>query len=212
MDPSALSAQAFDALADRYLAKFGDLTCYDQSYLVFCNGLKPGQAKVLDCACGPGHVAKYLLKQRPDLELLGIDLAPRMVELARAAVPSAQFMVHDCRDLFALERHFDGMICAFGLPYLSPEEALALIAAAERVLLPGGMFYLSTLLGPSTDSGMLHCSTGKVVHVYYHSEEVLLQALELHGFSVLMQQQISSPATASQVTMDLILIAKKMTD
>jgi hypothetical protein len=46
-----------------------------------------------------------------------------MVELAREAVPSAQFAVHDCRNLAELQRRFDGIICAFGLPYLSPEEA-----------------------------------------------------------------------------------------
>jgi hypothetical protein len=36
--------------------------------------------------------------------LLGIDLAPRMVELARDAVPSAQFAVQDYRHLAEIRR------------------------------------------------------------------------------------------------------------
>ena len=99
------------------------LTMYDDSYRAFCALLKPGRVRVLDAACGPGNVSRYLMAQRPDLDLLGIDLAPRMVELAREAVPSAHFAVHDCRHLAALQRRFDGIICAFGLPYLSGEEA-----------------------------------------------------------------------------------------
>jgi len=34
-----------------------------------------GRARVLDAACGPGSASRYLLAQRPELQLLGIDLA-----------------------------------------------------------------------------------------------------------------------------------------
>src|SRR6476620_5727510 len=114
MDRCAISAVAFHKLADRYCEKYMDLTMYDESYSQFSALLKGG-ACVLDAACGPGNVSRYLMTQRPDLDLLGIDLAPRMVELAREAVPSARFAVHDCRDLLSLKQRFDGIICAFGL-------------------------------------------------------------------------------------------------
>src|SRR5204863_9540276 len=134
MDPCAISVSAFDKLADRYREKFMDLTMYNNSYRGFCGLLPPGRARVLDAACGPGNVSRYLMAQRPDLDLLGIDLAPRMVDLARQAVPSARFAVHDCRRLAELQLRFDGIICAFGLPYLSGEEATGFIRAAGRAL------------------------------------------------------------------------------
>ena len=80
MDHSANSARVFDQLADGYREKFMDLTLYDDSYREFCELLPPGRARVLDAACGPGNVARYLMAQRPELDLLGLDLAPRMVE------------------------------------------------------------------------------------------------------------------------------------
>src|SRR6266403_3432131 len=131
MDHCAISASVFHRFADLYRDKFMDLTVYDDSYREFYELLPQGRARVLDAACGPGNVSRYLMAQRPYLDLLGIDLAPRMVELAREAVPLAHFAVHDCRHLADLQLRFDGIICAFGLPYLSREEATAFIRAAS---------------------------------------------------------------------------------
>src|SRR5215831_17824400 len=160
MDHSADSAGVFDKLALLYRDKYMGLTMYDDSYREFCEQLKPGRARVLDAACGPGNVSRYLMTRRADLDLLGIDLAPRMVELAREAVPSAQFAVHDCRRLVELQRRFDGVICAFGMPYVSPEEATGFIEEADEVMEPGGVLYLSAMLGKQEDSGFQATSNG----------------------------------------------------
>ena len=209
MDHCAISASAFHKFADRYRDKYMDLTMYDDSYREFCELLRRGRARVLDAACGPGNVSRYLMVQRPDLDLLGIDLAPRMVELAREAVPSAQFAVHDCRHLADLQQRFDGIICAFGLPYLSREEATAFIGAAGDALEPGGVFYLSTMLGRSEDSGFERCSTGDQVYINYHSEDEVTCSLQKCGFTLLKQRRLPSPSNAVKRTTDLIVIAKK---
>jgi cyclopropane fatty-acyl-phospholipid synthase-like methyltransferase len=171
--------------------------------------LKPGRARVLDAACGPGNVSRHLIEQRPDLDLLGVDLAPRMVELAREAVPSAQFAVHDCRHLADLRPRFDGIICAFGLPYLSSEEASAFIRAAAQALDPGGVLYLSTMLGRSEDSGFELCSTRDRVYINYHGEDQVVCSLKQCGFTLVNRFQIPSPSAAVKATMDLIVIAQK---
>lgn len=209
MDHSASSASVFHKLADGYREKFMDLALYDDSYREFCQLLRPGRARVLDVACGPGNVARYLIAQRPELQLLGIDLAPRMVELARAAVPSARFTVHDCRKLAALNSRFDGIICAFGLPYLSREEAAAFIPAVAETLEAGGVFYLSTMLGRSEDSGLQRCSSGDEVYVNYFTEDEIVCLLQTSRFTLVKQQRIASPSGAAKPTTDLIVIARK---
>jgi cyclopropane fatty-acyl-phospholipid synthase-like methyltransferase len=148
------------------------------------------------------------MAQRSDLDLLGIDLAPRMVELAREAVPSAHFAVHDCRHLADLQLRFDGIICAFGLPYLSEEETTAFIRAAGKALEPGGVFYLSTMLGKREDSGFQVSSTGDRVYINYHSEDEVVCSLQKCGFTLLKQSHLPSPNAASKKTTDLIIIAK----
>src|SRR5690348_3209590 len=112
MDHSEISARVFHKLAEKYRDKYMDLTNYDDFYREFCDLLPPGPARVLDAACGPGNASRFLMARRPDLDLLGIDLAPGMVELAQQAVPSARFLVHDCRRLAELKIRFDGIICA----------------------------------------------------------------------------------------------------
>jgi predicted TPR repeat methyltransferase len=149
------------------------------------------------------------MAQRPELDLLGIDLAPRMVELAREAVPLAHFAVHDCRHLADLQRRFDGIICAFGLPYLSREEAGGFIRAAGQALDPGGVLYLSTMLGRSEDSGFERCSTGDQVYINYYTEDEVIRSLQGCGFTLLKQRRIPSPSAAPKATTDLIIIAKK---
>ena len=208
MDPCAISVSAFDKLADRYREKFMDLTMYNNSYRGFCGLLPPGRARVLDAACGPGNVSRYLMAQRPDLDLLGIDLAPRMVELARQAVPSGQFAVHDCRNLADLNRRFDGIICAFGLPYLSRQETQAFIRAASEALESQGALYLSSMLGRSEDSGFERSSSGEQFYVNYHSEEQILSSLHTCGFEIIKQRRIPSPSNAPKETTDLIVIAR----
>ena len=209
MDHSALSASAFDKVADRYREKFMGLTLYDDGYRAFCKLLPPGRARVLDAACGPGNVSRYLSAQRPELDLLGIDLAPRMVELAREAVPSARFEVHDCRALLDLKMSFDGIICAFGLPYLSREEAVSFIEAASRSLEPEGVLYLSTMSGNSEDSGLERCGSGDEVYVTYYDEDEVLRSLHQHGFRIVRHQRMRSPSVAPKPTTDLIVIARK---
>jgi len=209
MDHCAISVSVFHKFADLYRDKYMGQTLYDDSYREFCAMLKPGRARVLDAACGPGNVSRYLMVQRPDLDLLGIDLAPRMVELAREAVPSAHFAVHDCRHVAGLQRRFDGIICAFGLPYLSGEEATAFIREAGQALDPGGALYLSTMLGKCEDSGFESCSTGDQIYINYHSEDQVVSSLLGCGFTVLKQSRLPSPSAASKRTTDLIVIAEK---
>ena len=209
MDHCEISASAFHKLADRYREKFINLTMYDDSYREFCDLLPQGRARVLDAACGPGNVSRYLMTRRADLDLLGIDLAPRMVELARQAVPAARFVVHDCRRLAELRLRFDGVICAFGLPYLSPAEAGAFIRTAGEALDPGGVLYLSTMLGSNQPSGFERCSSGEQVYINYHSEKSVLGSLEACGFFVIKRIHIPSPSVASKPTTDLLVISKK---
>lgn len=212
MEPGPSSAESFHRLADLYREKFMDLTLYDDSYRTFCDLLPRPKASVLDAACGPGNVARFLARYRPDLAVLGIDLAPRMIELARAAVPGARFLVHDARQIRDLGEGFDGVLCAFGLPYLATDSARQFIADAGELLRPGGVLYLSTMLGTPSTSEIHRHSSGEEFHVTYHSEADLVETLGRHGFRVAHRVHMASPSQASHVTTDLIVIAIKDRD
>ncbi|WP_118974989.1 class I SAM-dependent methyltransferase [Taibaiella koreensis] len=208
MDKTTIAVQVFDEQARNYQDKYMDQSLYGNTLDLFCSSLPPGKATVLDLACGPGNITRYLLQQRPELQLLGLDLAPAMLELARSNNPGATFAQMDCRDIAGLNDRYHGLVCGFVLPYLDRAEALKLIADAAVLLLPGGIFYLSTIEGPYSSSGLYTSSNGKQVYMHYYEAPDLIPAVEAAGLELLHTQQQSSPGPMG--TMDLILVARKV--
>ena len=103
---------------------------------------QPGM-RVLDLACGPGTLSRLLARQvSPGGEVVGVDLAVGMIEVARAArIPNARFEVMDIEQLTFATASFDAGACGHGLQF-APQLAAAL-REARRVLRPGARFAAS---------------------------------------------------------------------
>ena len=111
--------------------------------------VKPGM-HVLDLACGPGTLSKVLAQLvAPGGEVTGVDLAPGMIELARAArIPNARFEVMDIEDLRFRDASFDAAVCGHGLQF-APDLARAL-GEARRVLRQGARLAASVPVNAGT--------------------------------------------------------------
>ena len=89
----------------------------------FAAVMAPGSA-VLDIGCGSGEpVARYLFDK--GLTLTGIDSSPRLIELARRALPEACFEVADMRAL-SLGRRFAGLVAWHSFFHLAPHDQRAM--------------------------------------------------------------------------------------
>ena len=117
-EKNKIAVEAFDNAAQGYAEKFMDQSLYQDSFDQFCQALPSTNSRILDIACGPGNISKYLLNKLPRLQLLGIDLAPRMIELAEEHNPEAEFLLWDSREIKALGRRFEGIMwwVLFALP------------------------------------------------------------------------------------------------
>ena len=207
MDKSKMAIDVFNKRAAIYQDKFMDVDLYRDTFNLFCNSItKPN---VLDIGCGPGNIAKYLLEKRPDLNILGIDLAPNMVSLAKKNNPRAVFQLMDVRDIGSLGKKYEGIMCGFCLPYLSNVEVVQLISDVSKLLIRGGPFYLSTMEDEDSRSGFETSSLGDKLYVYYHHADDILKALKNYGFDITdLQRRSQSKSDGTKMT-DIIIIAVK---
>ena len=112
---------------------------------------QPGM-RIIDLACGPGNLSRRLADLvTPGGEVVGVDLAPGMIELARSAnISNARFEVMDIEQLELLDESFDAAICGHGFQFVS-DLPLAM-REARRVLRPDGKLAASVPVTGFTDS------------------------------------------------------------
>jgi ubiquinone/menaquinone biosynthesis C-methylase UbiE len=202
MDKTKTAVNIFNKLAKEYADKFMNVELYADSFNLFCDAIKKENAEVLELACGPGNITKYLLAKRPDLKILGIDLAPNMLELAKINNRNASFQLMDFREIISLNKTFDAIMCGFAFPYLSKEEAVKLIEDASTLLNPGGVIYISTMEDDYSRSGLQKGSSGDEIFMHYHEADYLTKALEESGFIVLNLLRLKQ-----ENVVDLVILA-----
>ena len=208
MDKYQITTDTFNRLAQHYQDKYMDLDLYNDTYDLFCSCVDKVQSEVLDVACGPGNITRYLLAKRPDFQIQGIDLAPNMIELAQINNPNAAFRVMDGRHLASLSQRFDAIICGFYLPYLSKDDAEQFIRDASELLHPQGILYLSGMEGDEKNSGFPESVSGDKVYIHYHDTRHLSDVLKTEGFEIVDLRYKYGPEQSTMVTKDFFIIAK----
>jgi ubiquinone/menaquinone biosynthesis C-methylase UbiE len=208
MDKSKEAANIFNKLAEGYQEKFMNVDHYASTLNFFCESIKKENASILELACGPGNVTKFILNKRRDFKLFGTDLAPNMIELAKKNNPSAKFEVMDCRDMRNIQQKFDGILFAFGLPYLNKEEALKFISDSAKLLNKDGVLYLSTMEDDHSRSEYKKGSTGDEIFMNFHEGTYLIKALEDSGFKILRLKRQDFKNSDGTMTVDLIIVAQ----
>jgi ubiquinone/menaquinone biosynthesis C-methylase UbiE len=210
MDKTKIAVEVFNKLANLYESKFMNVDLYSESFDLFCKSIETENAEVLELACGPGNITKYLLNKRPDFNILGTDLAPNMIDLAKKNNPNAEFRLLDCREILTLDQKFDAIISGFCLPYLTKEEAVQFIINSFEVLKPGGILYISTMEDDYSKSGLKKGSTGDEIFMHYHELEYLKEAIELAKMKIIKFYRQNFPTQDGTKVVDLIIIAQKL--
>lgn len=150
-NPREIVAQGYDAAAKEY-AEWVASNVRDPArtkYQERLCGLLPEGAAVLELGCGGGGPTTERLAQR--FALIGIDISPTQIALARERVPAATFVQADMtRSTFAPSM-FDGVAAFYSLIHLPYGELPAMLARVSTWLRGGGVFVAS--LSGRDDSG-----------------------------------------------------------
>jgi len=180
---------------------------YIETYRYLSRLLK-ADAHVLDVACGPGNISKFLWDEKPQLNIHGIDLSPQMINLARSNIPTAVFEIKDSRDLASLNKTYDAIVAGFCFPYLSIEEVTQFIISARSIIKSGGIIYISTMEDDYENSGYQSNNNVDRVYIYYHQAKYLLEQLESAGFEIINVERKSFALDDKSKTVDLFIYAK----
>ena len=111
--------------------------------------------RVLDLGCGTGALAACLLDAIPGCSLAGVDLSPRMVEVARARLRDrAEVLLRDAERLPFHDAAFDVVVCNDSFHhYPDPERA---VFQAWRVLATGGALVLGDVWQPAPARALMN--------------------------------------------------------
>lgn len=96
-----------------------------------------GPRTVLDAGCGTGRVAVELARR--GIDVVGVDIDPGMLDVARRKAPELTWVEHDLCSV-DLGRRFDVVVAAGNVMiFLTPGTARAVVANLARHLAPEGL-------------------------------------------------------------------------
>jgi len=206
------TAKIFGKYAKAYEDKFMDVTLFSDTYDRFLSYLISDDSAILEIGCGPGNITKYLLDNNPELNILGIDIADEMLQLAKENNPSANLKLMDCKNIYNINTSFDGIMCGFCLPYLSKEEVSTFIKNSYQLLNTNGILYISTMEDSYENSKEVGPSSGEneSIYTHYYPEDYLKNVLHKNGFKTLETARKKQLIENNNIeATDIILIAQK---
>lgn len=135
--------QTYDLVAADYDAQLGDELRdkpLDRALLQALAELA-ADGTLADVGCGPGHVSAFLADHHPDV--IGLDLSPQMIDLARRRRPRQRFAVADMRALPAGDGEWAGIAALYSIIHLTRPQRAQAFTEFRRTLRPGGRVLLA---------------------------------------------------------------------
>jgi ubiquinone/menaquinone biosynthesis C-methylase UbiE len=144
-------------------------------------------AKILDVGCAAGRDARVLKDMGYDV--VGVDMAEKLLAIARASNPDISFVAGDMRQLPFEDASFDGVWASGVLHHVERGDMIPALQEFHRVLKTGGILHVYTKAG----KGKLLTREASVA--YAEREFTLLSAKDLGtmakdaGFSKLVLEE-----------------------
>ncbi|MFH8990097.1 class I SAM-dependent methyltransferase [Streptomyces sp. NPDC017940] len=163
-----------------------------------------GGGPVADVGCGAGRITAYLHEQGVDA--FGVDLSPRMVDVARRDHPHLRFDVGSMTDLDLADTSMAGLVAWYSLIHVPDEDIAAVLTHFARVLRPGAPLLLAFHVGNAAQLKTTGYG-GHPMHLYVHRRPPARMTawLDDAGFTTETLHTLSSPES----TLGGLLLARR---
>ena len=193
MDPFSARAvrSAYDRVAEDYATAFADdlkRLPVDTVVLEEAGKSLLGDGPVLDLGCGPGHVAQFLSLR--GVRVIGVDLAPGMLAVARARFSRRPVAAGDLRCLPVRTGSCAGAVAFYSLQHVPRSSLGSALAEIRRVLTRRALLVVAAHLGEGEffADELLGHTFPKVGGCFYAADE-MVQAVAGNGFVVESDRQ-----------------------
>lgn len=180
---------SYDLVAEDYAREiYGELAHkpLDRALLDCFGELVAGRGVVADVGCGPGHVGRYLHDR--GLDVLGLDLSPAMVEVARRLNPGMTFQEGNMLDLPVADGAWAGIVAFYSIIHVHPDDLRWVFAEFFRALIAGGLLLVAFHLG--TERVHRDEWWGHAIDLDAYFLETETVASELHRAGIAIQARI----------------------
>jgi SAM-dependent methyltransferase len=140
---------SYDTVADSYLdftrEALAKTPLLRGVLAMFAEAAREVGGPVADVGCGPGLITSHL--HGLGLDVFGVDLSPRMVEIARLHHPDLRFQVGSMTDLDLADGSVGGVLAFYSVIHVPDAEVPTVFAHFHRVLRPGGVVMVGFHVG-----------------------------------------------------------------
>ena len=160
---------------------------------------------ILDLGCGSGIPARYFASR--GMRVIGVDISPEMILLAKKQVPGVPFICADMEVQWP-RGVFDGICVFFSLLHLPKEKTAYLMHKIYQWLKPGGVLVITVVEGITEGLWENFMGEGVPVYLSYYTKEELTSSLCAIGFSIVVVRDLYVKTENFEET-ELFILAKK---
>ncbi|MGZ8516450.1 MAG: class I SAM-dependent methyltransferase [Chitinophagaceae bacterium] len=139
----------YNKTAQAYADKFGDelnKKHFDRMLLSAFATENMANGKLIDLGCGPGQTTKYLLECGL-AAIIGTDISPEMIKIAKALNPQLHFETADMLSLHYPDNSFGSATAFYAIVHFTYEQIKTAFKEINRVLKNNGQFLFSFHVG-----------------------------------------------------------------
>jgi ubiquinone/menaquinone biosynthesis C-methylase UbiE len=207
---------SYDAVAQAYDAQFRDELDGKPLDRALLDGFVElaGAGTIADVGCGPGHVTRYVAARHPDV--VGVDLSPGMIAVARERPPELRFTVGSMLDLPVDDGAWAGALALYSLIHLTARERAIACREFARAVRPEGWllvaFHIDSAEFASGEVSHLSTWFGECVDLctYFLEPADVVADLEAAGFVIAAELKRQPAPAVEYPSRRCYLIAQRL--